>query len=109
VLTISPALTHTRIDSVTHTRIDSQLAGPCARLALLPSTAEAATAALLAKALLGMDWVWCFMLGYVMAAISPAVVVPSILHLHDQGACRSVEGEGERERERESESVELHG
>lgn len=34
-------------------------AAPCARLALLPSTTEACTAAVLARALLGMDWVWC--------------------------------------------------
>jgi NhaP-type Na+/H+ or K+/H+ antiporter len=34
-------------------------AAPCARLALMPSTAEACTAALLARGLLGMDWVWC--------------------------------------------------
>lgn len=29
----------------------------------------------------------CFMLGYVLSPISPAVVVPSILSLHDQGEC----------------------
>lgn len=34
-------------------------AAPCAQLALLPSTVEACTAAVLARALLEMDWVWC--------------------------------------------------
>jgi len=55
------------------------------RLAVLPCFAEAAVAAGLAAALLGFPLPWCFLLGFVVAAISPAVVVPGILSLQEQG------------------------
>jgi len=55
------------------------------RLALLPCFAEAAVAAGLAAALLGFPLPWSFLLGFVVAAISPAVVVPGILSLQEQG------------------------
>lgn len=55
------------------------------RLAMLPCLCEAATAALLATWLLDFPPLWAAMLGFVVAAISPAVVVPSLLTLQDQG------------------------
>mmetsp|Transcript_1287 Transcript_1287/g.2668 ORF Transcript_1287/g.2668 Transcript_1287/m.2668 type:complete len:530 (+) Transcript_1287:339-1928(+) len=62
-----------------------RLLGPCLRLSFIPCTVEAVVISLLARGLLDMDWVWCFMLGFVMAAISPAVVVPTVLALQEQG------------------------
>ena len=35
--------------------------------------------------LLGFPWMWGFMLGFVLAAVSPAVVVPSLLGLQERG------------------------
>uniref|UniRef100_A0A7S1A199 Cation/H+ exchanger transmembrane domain-containing protein n=1 Tax=Noctiluca scintillans TaxID=2966 RepID=A0A7S1A199_NOCSC len=54
-------------------------------LAILPSTMEACAVAVMARFFLGFNWVWAFMLGYVVAPISPAVVIPSVLALQDQG------------------------
>jgi Kef-type K+ transport system membrane component KefB len=55
------------------------------KLAVLPSTLEAVAVALMAKWFLSFSWPWAFMLGYVVAPISPAVVIPSVLALQDQG------------------------
>eukprot|EP00450_Noctiluca_scintillans_P038715 CAMPEP_0194477458 /NCGR_PEP_ID=MMETSP0253-20130528/1198_1 /TAXON_ID=2966 /ORGANISM="Noctiluca scintillans" /LENGTH=511 /DNA_ID=CAMNT_0039316437 /DNA_START=76 /DNA_END=1611 /DNA_ORIENTATION=+ len=56
-----------------------------AKLAILPSTLEAVAVACMAKLFLGFTWPWAGMLGYVVAPISPAVVIPSVLALQDQG------------------------
>ena len=37
--------------------------------------------ALAARVFLGMPWLWGFMLGFVLAAVSPAVVVSCLLNL----------------------------
>jgi NhaP-type Na+/H+ or K+/H+ antiporter len=55
------------------------------RLAVLPNLAEAATIAGLSMLVLGFPISWAFMLGFIVSAISPAVVVPSLLNLADQG------------------------
>lgn len=55
------------------------------RLAVLPNLAEAATIAGLSMLLLGFPPSWAFMLGFIISAISPAVVVPSLLNLQDKG------------------------
>eukprot|EP00435_Cladocopium_sp_Y103_P055819 s1338_g18.t1 len=55
------------------------------RLAVLPCLCEAATAGLLAFWLLDFPVLWAAMLGFVVAAISPAVVVPSLLALQEKG------------------------
>ncbi|XP_033644451.1 sodium/hydrogen exchanger 9B2-like [Asterias rubens] len=57
----------------------------CARLALVPCIMEAVTVAVAAHLLLGFGWDWAFMLGFVIAAVSPAVVVPSVLELQEKG------------------------
>ena len=54
------------------------------RLACLPNIAEAVVDACLAVALFGMPWTFAFMLGFIMSAVSPAVVVPSLLRLKEQ-------------------------
>lgn len=58
---------------------------PFLRLAFLPNLAEATTIALLARVLADMPWRWGYLLGFVVAAVSPAVVVPSLLDLQERG------------------------
>ncbi|XP_061685894.1 sodium/hydrogen exchanger 9B2 isoform X2 [Syngnathoides biaculeatus] len=53
------------------------LVGPC--------IVEACTIALVSHFLLGLPWVWGFILGFVLGAVSPAVVVPSMLLLQKDG------------------------
>ncbi|KAM5255870.1 sodium/hydrogen exchanger 9B2 [Ctenodactylus gundi] len=69
--------------------LDSQalknLKGVCVRLSLGPCLVEACTAAVLAHFLMGLPWQWAFMLGFVLGAVSPAVVVPSMLLLQEGG------------------------
>ncbi|XP_071952954.1 sodium/hydrogen exchanger 9B2-like [Antedon mediterranea] len=57
----------------------------CLRLAFLPTLFEACSIAIAAVLLLGFPWLWAFMLGFVLAAVSPAVVVPSLLILQERG------------------------
>lgn len=55
------------------------------RLAASPCMIECIAEAIAAHYLLGLPWEWGFMLGFVLAAVSPAVVVPSLLNLSDRG------------------------
>ena len=55
------------------------------RLAFLPCLVEAVTAALSAYLILDFPLDWGFMLGFVIAAVTPAVVVPSMLSLQQKG------------------------
>ncbi|ELU16618.1 hypothetical protein CAPTEDRAFT_34319, partial [Capitella teleta] len=54
-------------------------------LAFSPCIAETVVEAIAAHFILGFPWLWGVMLGFVLAAVSPAVVVPSMLSLHEQG------------------------
>ncbi|XP_031563746.1 sodium/hydrogen exchanger 9B2-like [Actinia tenebrosa] len=51
------------------------------RLAFLPCATEAVIASVMAYYLLDMRWQWAFQLGFVQAAVSLAVVIPSLLEL----------------------------
>nr|XP_046237395.1 sodium/hydrogen exchanger 9B2 isoform X2 [Scatophagus argus] len=62
-----------------------RLKAVCVRLAIGPCVVEACTVALVSHFLLGLPWVWGFILGFVLAAVSPAVVVPSMLLLQREG------------------------
>ncbi|XP_065733518.1 sodium/hydrogen exchanger 9B2 isoform X5 [Phocoena phocoena] len=62
-----------------------KLKGVCVRLSLGPCLVEACASALLAHFLMGLPWQWGFMLGFVLGAVSPAVVVPSMLLLQEGG------------------------
>ncbi|XP_059867800.1 sodium/hydrogen exchanger 9B2 isoform X5 [Delphinus delphis] len=62
-----------------------KLKGVCIRLSLGPCLVEACASALLAHFLMGLPWQWGFMLGFVLGAVSPAVVVPSMLLLQEGG------------------------
>ncbi|XP_076348893.1 sodium/hydrogen exchanger 9B2-like isoform X2 [Tachypleus tridentatus] len=56
----------------------------CFRLAFTPCLVETVTVAVASNLLLGFPWLWGFILGFVLAAVSPAVVVPSMLDLQDK-------------------------
>nr|KAF6432418.1 solute carrier family 9 member B2 [Rousettus aegyptiacus] len=62
-----------------------KLKGVCIRLSMGPCLVEACTSALLAHFLMGLPWQWGFILGFVLGAVSPAVVVPSMLLLQGGG------------------------
>uniref|UniRef100_A0A8C5PYD2 Solute carrier family 9 member B2 n=1 Tax=Leptobrachium leishanense TaxID=445787 RepID=A0A8C5PYD2_9ANUR len=62
-----------------------KLKAVCLRLSFGPCIAEACSAALLSYFLLGLPLTWAFMLGFVLGAVSPAVVVPSMLMLQQGG------------------------
>ncbi|GAV01215.1 hypothetical protein RvY_11958-2 [Ramazzottius varieornatus] len=56
-----------------------------ALLAFLPSTVESVVVGVVAHFLLHFDWLWAFVLGYLLTAVSPAVLVPNMLHLQEIG------------------------
>ncbi|KAM7376861.1 hypothetical protein PAMA_013569 [Pampus argenteus] len=62
-----------------------RLKAVCARVAIGPCVVEASVVAVVSHFLLGLPWVWGFILGFVLAAVSPAVVVPSMLLLQREG------------------------
>lgn len=55
------------------------------KLGLIPWLVEAVVVAVLTKYLLGLPWIWGFLLGSVVAAVSPAVVVPCLFRLRAKG------------------------
>ncbi|XP_054268154.1 sodium/hydrogen exchanger 9B2-like isoform X3 [Macrosteles quadrilineatus] len=55
------------------------------RLAVCPGLVEAVTVAIMTHHFLGYPWLWGFALGFLMCAISPAVVVPTLLKLKKEG------------------------
>ncbi|TRY82929.1 hypothetical protein DNTS_027924 [Danionella cerebrum] len=62
-----------------------KLKAVCLRLSMFPLSCEAATMAVVSYLMLGLPWIWGFILGFVLGAVSPAVVVPSMLILQRQG------------------------
>ncbi len=55
------------------------------RLAAFPNLSEALTVATAAYLLLDLPVTWAVLLGFVISAVSPAVVVPSVLDLQERG------------------------
>lgn len=55
------------------------------KLGLIPWCVEAVVVAVLTKYLLGLPWIWGFLLGSIIAAVSPAVVVPCLFRLREKG------------------------
>ncbi|XP_046674304.1 sodium/hydrogen exchanger 9B2-like isoform X2 [Homalodisca vitripennis] len=55
------------------------------RLAVCPGLMEAVTVAVMTHYVLDYPWLWGFALGFLMCAISPAVVVPTLLKLKKEG------------------------
>jgi len=62
-----------------------QLSAMVFRLAFSPCMAECVTVAVASHFILDFPWLWGFMLGFVLAAVSPAVVVPCLLSLQERG------------------------
>ncbi|KAF4078381.1 hypothetical protein AMELA_G00198630 [Ameiurus melas] len=62
-----------------------KLKAVCVRVAVIPCTVEACTVAVVSHFLMGLPWIWGFILGFVLSAVSPAVVVPSMLLLQADG------------------------
>ncbi|KAK2899409.1 hypothetical protein Q8A73_012538 [Channa argus] len=62
-----------------------RLKAVCVRVAVGPCMVEASVIAVVSHFLLHLPWVWGFILGFVLAAVSPAVVVPSMLLLQKEG------------------------
>ncbi|XP_035280605.1 sodium/hydrogen exchanger 9B2-like isoform X1 [Anguilla anguilla] len=62
-----------------------KLKAVCLRVAAGPCTIEASTVAVVSHFLMGLPWMWSFILGFVLSAVSPAVVVPSMLLLQKDG------------------------
>ncbi|XP_012692520.1 sodium/hydrogen exchanger 9B2 [Clupea harengus] len=62
-----------------------KLKGVCVRVAMGPCLIEASTVAVASHFIMGLPWVWGFILGFVLGAVSPAVVVPSMLVLAKEG------------------------
>lgn len=56
-----------------------------ARLGLIPWFFEAAVVAVTTHYLMALDWSWAFLLGSIIAAVSPAVVVPCLFRLRNKG------------------------
>nr|XP_056711805.1 sodium/hydrogen exchanger 9B2-like [Euleptes europaea] len=57
----------------------------CFRLTIGPCVTEACTAAVMSHYFMHLPWAWGFMLGFVLGAVSPAIVVLSLLMLQAQG------------------------
>ncbi|KAF6215493.1 hypothetical protein GE061_010247 [Apolygus lucorum] len=55
------------------------------KLAFVPCLAEAAAAAVVAHVCFDYPYFWGFMLGFMLSAVSPAVVVPTLLSLKAEG------------------------
>ncbi|XP_069956725.1 sodium/hydrogen exchanger 9B2-like isoform X2 [Cherax quadricarinatus] len=55
------------------------------RLAFLPCLVETVTMGIASAFFLDLPWSWSLMLGFVVAAVSPAVVVPSLLRISEEG------------------------
>lgn len=55
------------------------------KLGLVPWCVEAAVNCVLCHFLLGLPWMWGLLLGSIIAAVSPAVVVPCLFRLRTKG------------------------
>lgn len=55
------------------------------KLGLVPWVAECCVVAVMTHYLLDLPWIWGFMLGSIIAAVSPAVVVPCLFRLRSKG------------------------
>jgi NhaP-type Na+/H+ or K+/H+ antiporter len=62
-----------------------KLSGLVIRVTFIPCLAEVGTVAILSKLLLGFTWKVGIMLGFVLAAVSPAVIIPCLMELSQKG------------------------
>ncbi|XP_054997323.1 sodium/hydrogen exchanger 9B1 isoform X2 [Sorex araneus] len=66
-------------------KILKTMKGVCLRLSIGPCLTESFSAAIISHYLLGFPWEWGFLVGFVVGAVSPAVVVPSMIMLQEKG------------------------
>ena len=62
-----------------------KLFGVCLRLSLIPCLIESTVIAIVSYFLLDLSLVWSFLLAFVLTAVSPAVVVPQLIKLQEEG------------------------
>jgi len=63
----------------------NKMKGACIRLTIIPCIVEAATCGWVCYLLLDFPWAWGFLLGFVLGAVTPAVIVPCVLSLQNKG------------------------
>jgi len=61
------------------------LSGMVVRATFIPCFVEAIAVAVFSNLILGFPWTVGFMLGFVLAAVSPAVIIPSLMNLSERG------------------------
>jgi len=61
------------------------LSGMVIRATFIPCFVEAIAVAVFSHFILGFEWSVGFMLGFVLAAVSPAVIIPSLMSLSERG------------------------
>ncbi|XP_075057091.1 sodium/hydrogen exchanger 9B2 [Mixophyes fleayi] len=81
---ISLAIILTRAGLGLDSKALRKLKAVCLRLSFGPCAIEACSGALLSHLLMGLPLTWGFMMGFVLGAVSPAVVVPSMLLLQKE-------------------------
>jgi len=62
-----------------------KLSAMVVRATFIPCFVEALVVAVLSNLVLGLPWTVGFMLGFVLAAVSPAVIIPSLMSLSQRG------------------------
>merc|ERR1712203_719732 len=62
-----------------------KLSAMVVRATFIPCFVEAIMVAILSNLVLGLPWTVGFMLGFVLAAVSPAVIIPSLMSLSQRG------------------------
>ena len=62
-----------------------KLSAMVVRATFIPCFVEAIMVAVLSNLVLGLPWTVGFMLGFVLAAVSPAVIIPSLMSLSQRG------------------------
>merc|ERR1719209_275926 len=62
-----------------------KLSAMVVRATFIPCFVEAIVVAVLSNLVLGLPWTVGFMLGFVLAAVSPAVIIPSLMSLSQRG------------------------
>ena len=55
------------------------------KLAFLPCVCEGLIEGIVGHFLLDIPWVWSFMLGFVLSAVSPSILIPGLLNLQEHG------------------------
>ncbi len=62
-----------------------KVGAPALRMSFIPCLIEAVVVSVLSKYFLGFGWIESLMLGFILSAVSPAIVVPSMIDLKQKG------------------------